>query len=106
MSQASQATSPWQKPQLGGMGFGTSAPAQPALLNLTGVAANTMSTPPSYTMPQPPIALPTNAMAVDLRSVPSPAPQPGDPMPRVRIPGYEVPQVADADGFRPRTSMR
>jgi hypothetical protein len=39
-------------------------------------------------------------------AVPPPSPQPGDPMPRIRIPGYEVPQTASADGFRPRSAMR
>jgi hypothetical protein len=47
-----------------------------------------------------------NTVAVQLRSVPAPPPQPGDPMPRIRIPGYEVPQMAAADGFRPRSAMR
>ena len=43
-------------------------------------------------------------MAATLRAVESPA-QPGDPMPRVRMPGYVASQ-ASADGFRPRTSMQ
>jgi hypothetical protein len=49
--------------------------------------------------------MPAYPMAVTLRAVPAP-PQPGAPMPRVRIPGYEVQQTAMADGFRPRSSMR
>jgi hypothetical protein len=43
-------------------------------------------------------------MAATLRAVESPA-QPGDPIPRVRMPGYVASQVS-ADGFRPRTSMQ
>lgn len=100
------ATSPWQKPQLGSASQPLGYAAQPSLTYPTGTPASVLPSQPIYTQPQQPIALPTNTMAVDLRSVPSPAPQPGDPMPRVRIPGYEVPQTATADGFRPRTSMR
>jgi hypothetical protein len=48
----------------------------------------------------------SNTVAVQLRSVPPPPPQLGNPMPRIRIPGYEVPPTAVADGFRPRTAMR
>ena len=54
-------------------------------------------------LPAPP-AIPANTMAATLRAVESP-PQPGDPMPRVRMPGYVASQ-ASADGFRPRTSMQ
>jgi hypothetical protein len=55
-----------------------------------------------------PVAQPTapNTVAVQLRSVPAPPAQPGDPMPRIRFPGYEVPQTAAADGFKPRTTMQ
>jgi hypothetical protein len=45
-------------------------------------------------------------MSVTIRAVPPP-PQPGDAMPRVRMPGYlGPPQYTAADGFRPRTSMQ
>jgi hypothetical protein len=54
-------------------------------------------------LPAAPI-VPAIAMAATLRVVDSPA-QPGDPMPRVRIPGYVASQVS-ADGFRPRTNMQ
>jgi hypothetical protein len=64
-----------------------------------------MAGAPMYALAQAPAALPTNQMAVELRAVPSP-PQPGDPTPRIRIPGYDVPETASADGFRARTSMR
>ncbi len=100
------ATSPWQKPQLSSASQPLGYLGQPTLTYPTGTPASALTSQPIYTQPQQPIALPTNSMAVDLRSVPSPAPQPGDPLPRVRIPGYEVPQTANADGFRPRTSMR
>lgn len=106
LAPAAAATSPWQKPQLGSASQPLGYAAQPSLTYPTGTPASVLSSQPIYTQPQQPIALPTNTMAVDMRSVPSPAPQPGDPMPRVRIPGYEVPQTANADGFRPRTSMR
>jgi hypothetical protein len=54
-------------------------------------------------LPAPP-TIPPNTVAATLRAVDSP-PQPGDPMPRVRMPGYVASQ-ASADGFRPRTSMQ
>lgn len=106
LAPATAATSPWQKPQLAGATQPLGYAAQPSLTYPICTPASVLSSQPIYTQPQQPIALPTNTMAVDLRSVPSPAPQPGDPMPRVRIPGYEVPQTTNTDGFRPRTSMR
>ena len=54
---------------------------------------------------QTPDAMYANPVPVQLRSVPSP-PQPGDPNPRIRIPGYAGQQTGTADGFRPRTSMQ
>jgi hypothetical protein len=51
-------------------------------------------------------APPTNPMGVTLRAVSPPSAQPGDPMPRVRMPGYIDQQASAADGFRPRTSMQ
>jgi hypothetical protein len=60
---------------------------------------------PAYATTQVPPAMPSNPMAVELRALPSP-PQPGDPIPRVRIPGYDVPETAANDNFHARTSMR
>ena len=101
-----QIASPWRTPQVSP----TSSPPtgyspQPSAISPTSSQPFMLPTPPAYSMAQPPIIMPTNAMAVQLRAVPPP-PQPGDPLPRVRIPGYEVPQTATADGFRPRSSMR
>lgn len=103
------ATSPWQKPPGGTTSMApqpSGVAAQPSAIYPAGTALNPLAAQPVYTVPQSPAALPTNTMAVSLRSVPSPEPQPGDPLPRVRIPGYDMPQTANADGFRPRTSMR
>jgi hypothetical protein len=107
-----QVTSPWRTPSRP-----TPSPAaydsQPLPVQQT--RAQVAPQPQQYTIPAVPqnlnlmaqsqYAIPTNAMAVQLRAVPSP-PQPGDPMPRIRVPGYEVPQTAANDGFRPRSSMR
>lgn len=100
-----QAVSPWRQPQLAPSTTPSYGP-QPAGQAIGG-------SQPSYTIPAVPPNLyvqqqamaPADAMAVQMRAVPSPA-QPGDPNPRIRIPGYEVPQTATADGFRARTSMR
>ncbi len=100
-----QATSPWRTPQIAA----ATPPAyaqQPSVVTPTSTPQYTLPVPPAYAMTPPLVAMPTNPMAVELRAVPSPPPQPGDPMPRVRIPGYKAPQTASADGFRPRTSMR
>jgi hypothetical protein len=96
---ASPVNTPWRSPQV------PATSCVPA-----GVQTQPSQVPASQQMPQPyytPTAAPvsSNPVAVNLRAVPSP-PQPGDPMPRVRIPGYEVPQTANADGFRPRSTMR
>ena len=71
-----QTTSPWRSPQI------VQSEAQVGL-------------------PSPPM-IPSNTVAATLQAVP---PQPGDPMPRVRVPGYMGTTVA-GDGFRPRTSMQ
>ena len=100
-SAASQANTPWRSPQM---------PANSATSNVgvqsqpTQIAATQQMAPAVYY--QAPVVVPANPVAVNLRAVPSPPPQPGDPMPRIRIPGYEVPQTATADGFRPRSTMR
>ncbi len=104
LSPTPQAASPWRTPQVASPS--TSAPAS------SSSAANAAASPtiippvPLYVMGQPATVLPMNEMPVEIRAVPSPPPQPGDPLPRVRVPNYEVPQPATADGFRPRTSMR
>jgi len=105
------AASPWRTPQLGattpqGYGAQPAAVTQPFAAQQLGVAGQSYTIPavPANLYSQQPYGAPANSMAVETRAVPSPA-QPGDPNPRIRIPGYEVPQVA-ADGFRPRTSMR
>jgi hypothetical protein len=101
-----QVTSPWRTPQINSTAPPAGYPPQPSVIAAANSPPYSPPTAPAYTMIQSPIAIPTNAMAVQLRAVPSPPPQPGDPIPRVRIPGYEVPQTAAADGFRPRSSMR
>ena len=98
--------SPWRSPSI------AQTPSAP--LNGSPPASPQYSaTPPQLAAGQPvfspaPIQLapPTNTMAVQLRAVPSPPPEPGDPNPRIRIPGYDVPETAAADGFRPRSTMR
>jgi hypothetical protein len=98
--------SPWRAPQVGNLTSSTPGYAQPpAVTSPVMSPPYAMPSPPAYAPVQTPSAMPTNAMAVELRSVPSP-PLPGDPMPRVRVPGYDTPETAAADGFRPRTSMR
>jgi hypothetical protein len=103
LSSTPQVESPWRTPQMGqaiASSFGQPPPTMPpAGQQFQG------SAPPTTPVMQPMLPVPTNVMAVQMRAVPSP-PQPGDPTPRIRIPGYEVPQTAAADGFRPRTSMR
>lgn len=101
-----QVASPWRTPQVSPTSPPPGYPPQPPVITPTSPQPFMVPAPPAYSMVQAPIAMPTNAMAVQLRAVPSPPPQPGDPLPRVRIPGYEVPQTATADGFRPRSSMR
>jgi hypothetical protein len=100
----SAATSPWRSPQYSGVS--PSSNSQQAALASPNYSQPIISPTPNYPMGQAPIAMPANAMAVSLRAVPSPA-QPGDTMPRVRVPGYDdTPEMASADGFRPRASMR
>lgn len=104
LSPTPQVVSPWRTPQMASLS--PTVPSGP-VVSSNGTATSTVIPPvPLYVMGQPPTVLPTNAMPVEMRAVPSPPPQPGDPLPRVRVPSYEVPQTATADGFRPRTSMR
>lgn len=98
------ATSPWRTPQVASVS--TSAPSANSFAPNAAPASTIIPPVPLYVMGQPPTVLPTNVMPVEIRAVPSPPPQPGDPLPRVRVPSYEVPQTATSDGFRPRTSMR
>ena len=85
MSPPQQVASPWRSPQV------------------TQTATAPGYAPQPISLPAPP-SIPANTMTATLRAVDSP-PQPGDPMPRVRMPGY-VASEASADGFRPRTSMQ
>jgi hypothetical protein len=94
-SQPTQANSPWRSPQIAPATAPSPSAPQP-------VAMQPYGAPPSA-LPAPP-TVPQNTVAATLRAVDSP-PQPGDPMPRVRMPGY-VASSASADGFRPRTSMQ
>jgi hypothetical protein len=90
-----QVASPWRAPRVA-----QAAPAQ--TFGAQAVAVQPNGAAPT-TLPAPPL-VPVNTMAATLRAVEPPA-QPGDPMPRVRIPGYVASQVG-VDGFRPRTSMQ
>jgi hypothetical protein len=102
---APQVTSPWRSPQI-------SQASPPPMYGAPASRAQPAAAPFGYVpvpvanpYAQTPVAAAPHMMAVQLRSVPSP-PQPGSAMPRIRIPGYQAPQVATADGFRPRSSMR
>jgi hypothetical protein len=86
--------SPWRSPQI----------AQQSLQVAPTSITPPLPAPPTAAQVQPLPAPPMNAMPVTLRAVPSP--QPGDPIPRVRAPGYIGSQVTSTDGFRPRTSMQ
>jgi len=96
-----QIDSPWRSPEVPKPSAVPNYGLQPHPLPVAG----TQQIAPSSYVPAP-VVVPTNPVAVQLRAVPSPPPQPGDPNPRIRIPGYEVPQTATADGFRPRSTMR
>jgi hypothetical protein len=95
MTPPQQVASPWRSPQV-------AQAAPPAAYTPQPVAAQPYGVSP-LALPAPP-AVPANTVAATLRAVESP-PQPGDPMPRVRVPGYVAAQTS-ADGFRPRTSMQ
>jgi hypothetical protein len=86
--------SPWRSPQI--------AQSSPQVGPIPMTPP--LPAPPAVAQVQPMPAPPMNAMPVTLRAVPSP--QPGDPIPRVRAPGYIGSQVTSTDGFRPRTSMQ
>lgn len=90
-----QVTSPWRTPQVAQAATVPSYAPQPVAVQPNGAAPITLPAPPT---------IPANTMAATLRAVESPA-QPGDPMPRIRMPGYVASQVS-ADGFRPRTSTQ
>jgi hypothetical protein len=95
MNPPQQAVSPWRSPQLAQAAPVPSSVPQQLAVQQYGTAPLALPSPP---------AIPGNTMAATLRAVESPA-QPGDPIPRVRMPGYVASQVS-ADGFRPRTSMQ
>jgi hypothetical protein len=88
-------TSPWRSPQVVQAVPPAAYTPQPVAVQPYGVSPLALPAPP---------AIPANMVAATLRAVESP-PQPGDPMPRVRVPGYVASQTS-ADGFRPRTSMQ
>jgi hypothetical protein len=96
MSPPQQVASPWRSPKVVQAAPVPAYAPQPVAMQPLAAAA-------PLALPAPP-AVPANTMAATLRAVESPA-QPGDPMPRVRMPGYVASQVS-ADGFRPRTSMQ
>jgi hypothetical protein len=98
------ANSPWRRPQYTGIPPSTDYRQQASAVPAMSPQSNMLIAPP-YPTAQAAITMPTNSMAVDLRAVASP-PQPGDPMPRVRVPGYDTPEIASEDGFRSRASMR
>jgi hypothetical protein len=96
MTPPQQVASPWRSPQV--------VQATPPLAAYTPqpVAAQPYGVSPVAPPASP--AIPVNIVAATLRAVESP-PQPGDPIPRIRVPGYVAAQTS-ADGFRPRTSMQ
>ena len=95
MVQPQQVASPWRSPQVAQASPVPAYAPQPPAMQPFGAVPAALPAPPS---------IPANTMTATLRAVESP-PQPGDPMPRVRMPGYVASQ-ASADGFRPRTSMQ
>lgn len=94
-SQPAQANSPWRSPQIAQATAASPGAPQPIALQQYGAPPTPLPAPPT---------IPQNTVAATLRAVDSP-PQPGDPIPRVRMPGY-VASTVSADGFRPRTSMQ
>jgi hypothetical protein len=101
-----QAASPWRSPQAPSVTASNPGYAQSPYGPSPSVSQPYMTpSGPVYPLAQTPQSIPANPMAVSLRAVPSPA-QPGDPMPRVRVPGYDVPETAANDSFRARTSMQ
>jgi hypothetical protein len=95
MNPPQQVVSPWRSPQIAQAASAPTFAPQSSAIQPNGTAPMVLPAPP---------AIPPNTMAATLRAVESPA-QPGDPMPRVRMPGYVASQTG-ADGFRPRTSMQ
>lgn len=95
MSAPQQAASPWRSPQAAQVALVPTSAPRSVVVQQFGIAPLALRAPP---------AIPANTMAATLRAVESP-PQPGDPTPRVRMPGYVATEVS-ADGFRPRTSMQ
>ncbi len=95
MSPPQQIASPWRSPQVVQAAPAPNFAPQPIAVQPNGAAPMALPAPPTIS---------PNTMAATLRAVESPA-QPGDPIPRVRMPGYVASQTS-ADGFRPRTSMQ
>jgi len=102
-----QSTTPWRSPQLiQPLNSATNVSQQGSIQPLVG-SLPTLPPPNSSPLAQQPVSIPTNTMAATLRAVNPPPPQPGDPMPRIRMPDYlPPPPISTADGFRPRTSMQ
>jgi hypothetical protein len=84
----------WRSPQI----------TQPGSTQPTGAMPVAFPAPPAAPAMQPQPVTPINSVGATLRAVAPP--EPGDPLPRVRIPGYVSPEIATTDGFRPRTSMQ
>jgi hypothetical protein len=95
MNPSQPVASPWRSPQVAQAAVSPATAPQPIAKQPSGTMPLTLPSPP---------AIPSNTIAATLRAVESPA-QPGDPIPRIRMPGYVASQVS-ADGFRPRTSMQ
>jgi hypothetical protein len=101
-----QPPAPWRSPQvLQPLNSPSYAAQQGSIQPLVG----SLPAPPAPSggpLVQPPVAIPTNTMAATLRAVTPPS-QPGDAMPRIRMPDYlPPPPIGTADGFRPRSSMQ
>jgi len=107
MNAAQQVSSPWRSPQISTGATSSLFAAQPTNMQPLAPPSNPLPPPPMIAAIQQQVMVPTNSMGVTLRAVPSPPPQPGDPTPRIRMPGYlEPPALSSPDGFRPRTSMQ
>jgi hypothetical protein len=99
---ASASNTLWQPPRI--MQQRMAAVFAPQPINV----APTLSAPPLYAAPQNQtlVSAVSRSMSVEMRAVPSPPPSPGDPMPRIRLPGYVETAQSSTDGFRPRSSMK
>jgi hypothetical protein len=88
---------PWRQPQV-------AQPPLPPPPAIPPAPPPVAATPPYYSA-QP--AVEQSGMAVRLRAIASPPPEPpAGSAPRIRLPGEVALESASHDGFRPRTSMR